>query len=121
MTRTRISKNTEPAVGDLKVTPQPEQVQSPVVKREDKSPVNIETETPGEEPTPAPVATPAEVIQTDVRAKLAKKTVDEDVFIPTNPVALEKAAAAVAQDSGFELNRGTSVGARLMARAQKRV
>jgi hypothetical protein len=121
MTRTSTPKNTEPAVGDLKVTPQPEQVKSPVTRKEAKSPVNIETETPDEEPTPAPVATPAETIQTDVRAKLAKKTVDEDVFVPTNPVALEKAAAAVAQDSGFELNRGTSVGARLMARAQKRV
>ena len=120
MTRTSIPKNTEPAVGDLKVTPQPEQVKSPVVKKEAKSPVNIETETPSDEPTPAPEATPAEKIQTDIREKLLKKSTDENVFVPTNPAALEKAAAEVAKENGFELTRGTSIGARLLARAQKR-
>lgn len=121
MTRTRTTKSTEPAVGDLKVTPEPDKIQSPVIKQDDKAPVNLEVESLDEEPVAAPEATPAEEIQTDVRQKLAKKSVDENVFVPANPVALEKAAAAVATDSGFELNRGTSIGARLMARAQKRV
>ena len=120
-TRSRTGKSTEPATGDLKVTPEINRIESPVIKQEDKAPVNLEVETLDEEPIPAPEAAPAEKIQTDVREKLSKKSVDENVFVPSNPVALEKAAAAVASDSGFELNRGTSIGARLMARAQKRV
>ena len=119
-TRSRTGKSTEPATGDLKVTPEVNKIESPVIKQEDKAPVNLEVETLDEEPVPAPEATPAEKIQTDVREKLSKRSVDENVFVPSNPVALEKAAAAVASDSGFELNRGTSIGARLMARAQKR-
>ncbi len=43
------------------------------------------------------------------------------MFVPTNPVALEKAAQEVAKEQGFDFNRGTSVGARLLARAQKKV
>ena len=121
MTRTRTTKNAEPAVGDLKITPEHDKIESPVIKQDDKAPVNIETKSLDEEPTAAPEATSTETIQTDVREKLAKKSVDENVFVPSNPVALEKAAAAVATDSGFELTRGTSIGARLMARAQKRV
>ena len=85
-----------------------------------KEPVNLEV-TASEEPKKPEEAKPAEQIQTDVRLKLAKKTDDENIFIPANPVALEKAAGQVAQDQGFELNRGTSIGARLMARAQNRV
>jgi hypothetical protein len=84
-------------------------------------PVNLEVETPSSDPVAAPEATPAVKIQTDVREKLMKKSVDENVFVPSNPAALEKAATEVAKDSGFELNRGTSIGARLMARSQKRV
>ena len=121
MTRNRTTKSTEPAAGNLQVTPEPDKIQSPVIKQDDKAPVNLETETLDEEPVPAPEATPAEKIQTDVREKLSKKSVDANVFVPANPVALEKAAAEVATDNGFELNRGTSIGARLMARAQKRV
>jgi hypothetical protein len=119
-TRTRTTKNTEPAVGDLQVTPEPDKIQSPVIEQEDKTPVNLETESLNEEPVAAPEATPAEKIQTDVREKLMKKSVDENVFVPTNPAALEKAAAEVAKESGFELTRGTSIGARLLARSQKR-
>ena len=103
-----------PAESDLKVTPEE-------AKIENVQPVNLEVETPSEEPTPAPEAAPAEKIQTDVREKLLKKSVDENVFVPTNPVALEKAASEVAKEQGFELTRGTSIGARLLARAQKRV
>jgi len=120
MTRTRTAKSTAPAVGDLQVTPEPDKIQSPVIEQEDKTPVNLETESLNEEPVAAPEATPAEKIQTDIREKLSKRSVDENVFVPANPVALEKAAAEVAKESGFELTRGTSIGARLLARAQKR-
>jgi len=88
-------------------------------KEADTSPVNIELETLSEEPVTAPVAQEKESIQTDVKAKLARKTDAEDVFVPTNPVALEKAAEVVAKEDGFELNRGTSIGARLLARSRK--
>jgi hypothetical protein len=122
---TRKSRSTKAAApADIKVTPEEGRIESPLTeeaKAEAAAPVNIETETPSDEPVPAPEATPAERIQTDVRAKLSKKSVEEDVFVPTNPVALEKAANEVAKEQGFDLTRGTSIGARLMARAQKRV
>jgi hypothetical protein len=117
---TRSSRSKTPAKSNVQVTPEEGKIENPVIEAKAPEPVNIETETPSEEPTPAPEATPAEKIQTDVREKLSKKSVDENVFVPTNPVALEKAAAEVAQESGFELTRGTSIGARLLARAQKR-
>jgi len=115
--RTTRTEKPAPAASDLKVTPE----ESRIINEEPSAPVNLEVETPSEEPVAAPEATPAEVIQTDVREKLSKKSVEENVFVPANPVALEKAAAQVAQESGFELTRGTSIGARLIARAQKRV
>jgi hypothetical protein len=126
MTRNRTSKNTEPAVSDLQVTPEPARIENMTTEAKDETqiatePVNLETETPTTDPVAAPEATPAVKIQTDVREKLMKKSVDENVFVPSNPAALEKAATEVANDSGFELNRGTSIGARLMARSQKRV
>ena len=85
---------------------------------EKAAPVNIELETPSDEPVIAPEATPAEKIQTDVRAKLSKKSDREDAFVPSNPVALEKAASEVAKQENFELTRGTSIGARLIARSR---
>ena len=83
------------------------------------APKNIETPAPSDAPGKPADKAPAEKIQTDVREKLANKSTEENAFVPTNPVALEKAAKQVAEEQGFELNRGTSVGARLLARAQK--
>jgi hypothetical protein len=115
----------EPAAGNLQVTPEPSRIENLATDAKEElsptEPVNLEVETPSSEPVAAPEATPAVKIQTDVREKLMKKSVDENVFVPANPAALEKAATEVAKDNGFELTRGTSIGARLMARAQKRV
>jgi hypothetical protein len=111
MTRRQTSKPTE-------VTP--EEVTVEDVKTDTaKEPVNLETQS-SEEPVPAPEAPAAEKLQTDFREKLLKKTDKEDLFVPSNPAALEKAAKEVAQEAGFELNRGNSIGARLIARSQKR-
>ena len=88
-------------------------------KEDSTSPVNIELVTLSEEPTVAPVAQEKEAIRTDVKAKLARKTDAEDIFVPANPVALEKATEIVAEKDGFELTRGTSIGARLIARSRK--
>ena len=126
MTRNQTSKTSQPAKSDVQVTPEPARIENVAVKTKEESPVaaepvNLETEAPATEPVAAPEAIPAVKIQTDVREKLMKKSVDENVFVPSNPAALEKAATEVAKDSGFELTRGTSIGARLMARAQKRV
>ena len=121
---TRKTRSSKPAApSDVQVTPEEGRIKSPVIetKAEASAPVNIETETPSDEPVAAPEATTVEKIQTDVREKLANKSVEKDVFVPTNPAALEKAASEVAKEKGFDLTRGTSVGARLMARAQKRV
>lgn len=115
--RTSRTEKPAPVESELKVTPE----EGRIVNEEATAPVNLEVETPSEEPVAAPEATPAQVIQTDVREKLSKKSVEENVFVPSNPVALEKAAGEVAKQQGFELNRGTSIGARLIARAQKKV
>ena len=118
---TRSSRSKEPAKSNVQVTPEEGKLEPPVEakKEETTAPVNLEVETPSEEPTPAPEASPAEKIQTDVREKLLKKSVEENVFVPTNSAALEKQAEQVAKEQGFELNRGTSIGARLLARARK--
>ena len=108
-------KNPAPAVAsDVQVTAEEARINN-------ATPANIETETPSDEPTPAPAASPAEKIQTDIREKLSKRSVENDVFVPTNPVALEKAASEIAKEKGFDLSRGTAIGARLMARSRKLV
>jgi outer membrane biosynthesis protein TonB len=120
MTTSRARKST-PAEGNLQRTPEPSKVEPVGISESEKSkePVNLEVETPSEEPLPAPEAVTSEEIQTDFRQKLAKKTDQEDIFVPSNPAALEKAAVQVAEESGFTLNRGTSIGARLIARSRK--
>ena len=109
-----------PAAGDLKVTPSPEKIESTVsVQSKEKGPVDLEVQSLDEEPVAAPEPAPKEAIETDVRKKLARKTDDmTNPFVPTNPAQVEADAKKVADENGFELNRGTSVGARLMARAQ---
>ena len=121
MTTRSRSNAKDPVIGDLKRTPTPEKVESPLSKVEDKEPVNIETETPSDEPVAAPAAVEKQVVETDVRKKLDRKTDDDsNPFVPSNPAQVEADAKRVAETAGFELNRGTSVGARLMARAQNR-
>ena len=83
--------------------------------------MNIETESLTEDPVEAPAAVAKQVIETDVRKKLDRKTDDDsNPFVPSSPAQVEADAKRVAVESGFELNRGTSVGARLMARSQNR-
>lgn len=77
---------------------------------------NSKIETPSEEPQKAAPAPAKEVIETDVRTRLEKKSTEENIFVPSNPAAVEKKAEAIAEEQGFEFNRGTSIGARLMAR-----
>lgn len=60
----------------------------------------------------------AEKIQTDVQSRLGKRSDTDDVFVPATSAVVEKAAKEVASQQGFDYNRGTSVGARLMARAK---
>ena len=112
----RKTRSQQPAApSDVKVTPEEGKIESPT------APVNLEVETPSDEPVAAPEAVPAEKIQTDIREKLANRSVENNVFVPSNPASLEKAAAEVAKEKGFELSRGTSIGARLMARANKSI
>jgi len=120
MTRrsTRTTKVT-PAESDVQVTPEEGRIETPTT--DPSSPVNLEIETPGDDPIPAPEAVAPEKIQTDFREKLTTKSVENNPFVPSNPAALEKAAGEVAKEKGFDLNRGTSIGARLMARAGKSI
>ena len=114
-TRTTAAKPA-PVATELQVTPETAKIEN----IDTSAPVNLEVEAPSVEPTPAPAGAAAEKIQTDVREKLANRNVDKDVFVPTNPAALEKAAGAIAEEKGFDLTRGTSIGARLLARAQQK-
>jgi|LakMenEpi03Aug12_release.lakeMendotaPanAssembly.Ray.scaffolds.fasta_scaffold01972_6 hypothetical protein len=84
-------------------------------------PAKIEVQMLTEEPVPAAPAVEKEQIETDVRTKLQSRTQEEDIFVPTSPAVLEAAAKKVAEEEGFELNRGTSIGARLLARSRKMV
>lgn len=60
----------------------------------------------------------AEEIQTDVKSRLAKRSDKEDVFVPSTSAMVEKAAKQIAEQQGFEYNRGTSIGARLIAQSR---
>lgn len=86
-----------------------------------KEPVSIEIETPSEEPEKVSATIDKADIETDVRTRLTKKTEGENPFVPTSPAVLEAAAKKVAEDEGFDFTRGTSIGARLMARSRKLV
>jgi hypothetical protein len=121
MTRNKRSNTTQPSPFEAPVTEEVvEETKVEAVEPAPSDPVSLEVKASEEPVVPAPAAEP-EKLQTDFREKLNRKTDDQDVFVPSNPASLEKAASAVAAEQGFELNRGTSVGARLMARAQKRV
>ena len=109
----------DPAKGDLQQTPEEGRIESPLNSKVSE-PANLEKATPSHEPVKVDAKQESTRIQTDVREKLAKKSTDDNVFVPSNPAALEKAAEQIAQDSGFELTRGTSIGARLLARAQQK-
>jgi hypothetical protein len=85
-----------------------------------KAPVDIELKVTEAEPEPA-VKKSAEEIHAEVQSKLNNKNVDNNIFVPASPAAVEKAAKIISEEKGFELTRGTSIGARLMARAQKKV
>ena len=121
MTSRSRSNAKDPVIGDLKRTATPEKIESPTTSSDEKAPVNIETESLTEDPVEAPAAVAKQVIETDVRKKLDRKTDDDsNPFVPSNPAQVEADAKRVAVESGFELTRGTSVGARLMARSQNR-
>lgn len=80
------------------------------------APADLEQLAPDAEPQEAAPAQPKEAIETDVRKKLARKTEGENPFVPQTLPQLEAEAKVIAKEKGFDLNRGTSIGARLMAR-----
>ena len=116
----RTSRSKELAKSDLQVTPEVGKVESPLASAKAAEPVNLEVETPSTGPEKVDAKQESVRIQTDVRERLARKTDSGDAFVPSNPASLEKAAKEVAAEQGFDLTRGTSVGARLIARSQKR-
>jgi len=64
-------------------------------------------------------AQPKEEIETNVRKKLGRRA-DEDPFIPSHPAQVLEDARKIAEEKGFQMNRGTEVGARLIAAARNR-
>ena len=105
-----------------KVTPKvsPEVIAEVPPEVDPKAPIDIELKVTEAEPEPA-VKKSAEEIHAEVQSKLNNKTVDNNIFVPSSPAAVEKAAQIIAQEKGFEMTRGNAIGARLMARAQKKV
>lgn len=116
----RTPQPKELAKSDLQVTPEEGRIESPVVLTKPPEPVNLEVQTPSTAPEKVDAKQESVRIQTDVRERLARKTDSGDAFVPSNPASLEKAAKEIASEQGFDLTRGTSVGARLIARSQKR-
>jgi hypothetical protein len=78
--------------------------------------VELKTTT-SEESVPAAPASP-EQIHAQITEKLSNRSLEGDAFVPKNSASLETAAKQVAEEQGFAFNRGTSVGARLIARSQ---
>lgn len=79
-----------------------------------------QVENPGQEDgSKLAPAQPKEEIETDVRKKLARKT-GEDPFVPAHPAQVLADAQKIADENGFQMNRGTEVGARLIAAARNR-
>lgn len=92
-----------------------EEPETPAV--EAAAPANLEITSPDPEPVLVTKVPDKQEIETDVRTKLERKTDSgESPFVPQNPAKVEAEAKKVAQEKGFDLTRGTSVGARLMAR-----
>ena len=122
MTRARTTKPTTSEVTP-EITPEitPEVTPEVTPKAIDpKAPVDIELKVTEAEPEPA-IKKSAEEIHAEVQSKLNNKNVDNNIFVPASPAAVEKAAQTIANEKGFEMTRGTAIGARLMARAQKKV
>jgi hypothetical protein len=69
-----------------------------------------------EAPAPAPELS-EHAIKAAVQDKLSKRGEGENPFVPQAQLTEEMKNAA--QTAGFELNRGTEIGARLMARANR--
>ena len=124
MTRTRRTpaNPTTPVEETIETTEVATEITSEVTSEviDPKAPVDIELKVTEAEPEPA-VKKSAEEIHAEVQSKLNNKTVDNNIFVPASPAAVEKAAQIIAQEKGFEMTRGNAIGARLMARAQKKV
>jgi len=123
MARKRAHDTDGTFVGDNPETPQVNEAwqETEDVAISDPEPVNLEIQSPDPEPIAAPPAPEKVEVETDVRTKLTTRTEENNPFVPTSPAVLEAAAKKVAEEEGFELNRGTSIGARLLARSRKMV
>lgn len=116
---------TAPATLEIK----PEPTEAPTPEPEATVPATLEVEP---EPT-APVAlelqtqkdsglkekASKESIEAAIKEKLSRKTDSDDIdpFVPS--VQLDKEVKDIANKGGFPLSRGTEIGARLMARANR--
>lgn len=88
-----------------------------LTQNEDDKPAEIRLQTP-ESPALKEAAS-KESIEASINDKLSRKNDDEgpNPFVPLAQLSGE--VKAVAEREGFELNRGTEVGARLLARANR--
>jgi len=116
-TMTRTRRNSE---APTEVVIETVETEATLEVTDPKAPVDIELKVTEAEPEPA-VKKSAEEIHAEVQSKLNNKNVDNNIFVPASPAAVEKAAQTIANEKGFEMTRGNAIGARLMARAQKKV
>lgn len=121
MARKRAQNSEGKFVGDNPETPNvneawvevPEQAETPEPAAEVEASVEDQPEAPVSTFPPAPTK---EAIETDVKTRLSRKAEQVDPFAPKTSAQVEAEAKRVAKEKGFDLNRGTSIGARLMAR-----
>lgn len=84
---------------------------------ESTKPLEVATQVP--ETTDLKGAPSKESIEAEISSKLSKRDDSEDVnpFVPMTQLTNE--VKQVAETEGFQLSRGTEIGARLIARAQR--
>lgn len=58
-------------------------------------------------------------VQKKVRERLSRRSDRENIFVPSNPPELEREAKAIAEEMNFPINRGTLIGARLIAQSRR--
>lgn len=97
-----------------------QEVETPVtspIPEDQQNPVELELKTPEHQELKEKAS--KESIEASIREKLSRKTDSDasDPFVPASQVSNE--VKDVANKQGFSLSRGTEIGARLMARANR--
>lgn len=108
---------TAPATLEIKPEPEATVPATLEVEPEPTAPVALELQTQKDSGLKEKAS--KESIEAAIKEKLSRKTDSDDIdpFVPS--VQLDKEVKDIANKGGFPLSRGTEIGARLMARANR--